>query len=198
MEVEAILDSHCSSGSTILELEHIANVDEGALSSITVPVNVEMDQETESPTTRTNDVLTTTCTSDGTSNPGHATRFGNEQGVENKEGSKIDNDLIREARPDGLKIVLFSKLEPVPTEPKESGSDSEGPNNVGGSNLNLKPYVSPSHMYNADLHAEGRLEFPKLLHKKPRLTSSLLNVGDLQVGMEFSSKDAFVAVVKQY
>ena len=53
--------------------------------------------------TRTNDVLLTTCIGEGTSNPRHLTTVDKEEeaeneenkgGAKNKEGSKIDDDLI--------------------------------------------------------------------------------------------------------
>ncbi|KAK5835577.1 hypothetical protein PVK06_011269 [Gossypium arboreum] len=81
---------------------------------------------------------------------------------------------------------------------EESGSNSEGPDDVGGTHLDFTPYEPSLHMYNVNLHAKYGLEFLELPHRRPKHASSLLNVDDLQVGMEFSLKDDFVAIVMRY
>lgn len=53
-------------------------------------------------------------------------------------------------------------------------------------------------MHNVDLSAENGLEFSELPHKSLGNVSFSLDAGDLQVGMDFSSKDAFVTTVKRY
>ncbi|KAK5794189.1 hypothetical protein PVK06_035400 [Gossypium arboreum] len=54
------------------------------------------------------------------------------------------------------------------------------------------------HMHNGDLSIKDALEFAKLPYRRLGHTSSLLDSGDLEVGKEFSSKDGFVVVGKQY
>ncbi|KAH1063407.1 hypothetical protein J1N35_028394 [Gossypium stocksii] len=96
--------------------------------------------------TRTNDVLPTTCSSQGTSNLGH-------------------------------EIVT-----------------SEGPNNAIGTQSDFTAYEPPLHMLNVDINTKDRLEFLKLPHRILGHTSSFTNFGDLQIGMEFSSKDVVDAM----
>ncbi|KAH1092263.1 hypothetical protein J1N35_019520 [Gossypium stocksii] len=124
---------------------------------------------------RTDDVILTTCTNEGTSNPGHVTE------VDNEEGYKTNNGLIWEFKPD-----------------EESGSKGEGSDNIGRTHPDFTTYAPPPYMLNVDLDVEFGLEFPELTHRRLNYTSSSLNVDDLQVGNEFSSKDVFVAVVKWY
>lgn len=57
-------------------------------------------------------------------------------------------------------------------------------------------YSPLPYMRNLDLAAEGGLEFPKLPHKRLGHASSSTTFGNLKVGMEFSSKNALVVVVK--
>ncbi|KAH1031371.1 hypothetical protein J1N35_043545, partial [Gossypium stocksii] len=49
----------------------------------------------------------------------------NEEGAEKKKGFETDNDPIWEFGLDSSQIALFSKLEPIPIELEESGSDGE-------------------------------------------------------------------------
>lgn len=81
---------------------------------------------------------------------------------------------------------------------EDSGFDGKGPDNVGRTHLDFMAYAHPTHMHNIGLDAEGGLEFPKLPHRRLVHTSSLLNLGDLQVGIKYSLKDAFVAAVKWF
>ncbi|MFQ6670676.1 hypothetical protein Gotur_035499, partial [Gossypium turneri] len=90
------------------------------------------------------------------------------------------------------------KEEVVPTEPEENGSNGEGSDNARGIHPDFMTYAPPPHVVNVDLQAEGGLEFSKLPHRRLGHVSSSLNVGYLQVGMEFFSKDAFVVVMKRY
>ncbi|KAH1032476.1 hypothetical protein J1N35_044650 [Gossypium stocksii] len=78
----------------------------------------------------------------------------------------------------------------ISTEPEKSGSDDEGLDNFGRTHSNFTIYKPSPHMINVDIYAKGELEFLELPHGRPVHASSSLNVGDLQVGMEFSSKDA--------
>lgn len=73
---------------------------------------------------RRDNVLHTTYTSEGTFNHVQST------GVEIKEGTKSDNDPIREYGLDGLEIALFFKLQLVSTESEDDAFDSEGLDNV--------------------------------------------------------------------
>lgn len=128
------------------------------------------------------DVILTTCTDEGTSNPRHVIE------VDNEEGSKIDNDPIQEFEPDGSEITLFSKPKVVSTEPEESGSNGGGLDNAGRTYPGSTTYVPPPHMLNVDLDVEGGLEFPKLTHRRSNYASSSLNVDDLQVERSFPPK----------
>ncbi|KAK5776541.1 hypothetical protein PVK06_044501 [Gossypium arboreum] len=87
---------------------------------------------------------------------------------------KSDVDPHRESSLDSAEVVLFSKPEPVPTEPE----------NV--------------HMHNVNLSADDALEFPDLPYRKRDHTSSSLDSGELEVGKEFSSKDSFLGASKQH
>lgn len=58
--------------------------------------------------------------------------------------------------------------------------------------------VHLTHMHKRDLSAKGGLEFSKLPHRRLGHTSSSLDIDDLEVKKEFSSKDAFVVLVKRY
>ncbi|PPS19564.1 hypothetical protein GOBAR_AA01017 [Gossypium barbadense] len=75
--------------------------------------------------TRTDDLLPTTLTNEGTSNPGFAIGVDNEKGEEDEE---TDNVPIEEARPDGAKIAVIAKLDLIPTKPEYNGSDNEAAN----------------------------------------------------------------------
>ncbi|KAH1072810.1 hypothetical protein J1N35_025138 [Gossypium stocksii] len=62
--------------------------------------------------------------------------------------------------------VRNTNTEPVPTDPEESGSDSDGLDNTEGTHPDFISYAPSPHMYNVDINAEGGLEFPKLLTKE--------------------------------
>ncbi|XP_040932863.1 uncharacterized protein [Gossypium hirsutum] len=49
-----------------------------------------------------------------------------------------------------------------------------------------------------DLSQDDTLEFPDLPHRRRDRTSSSMDSGELEVGKEFSNKDSFLGVVKQY
>ncbi|KAH1107781.1 hypothetical protein J1N35_011549 [Gossypium stocksii] len=76
-------------------------------------------------------ILSTTSIDDDTSNPRLAIKVDNEKGQENKEnkedekGFEIDNDLIEEVGNNGVKIILISKLNLIPTELEDGGYDGE-------------------------------------------------------------------------
>ncbi|KAH1130659.1 hypothetical protein J1N35_002037 [Gossypium stocksii] len=91
----------------------------------------------------------------------------------------------------GLAILeLYAHF--VDDDEEGSSSDGEGPENAGGAYSDFTPYAPLPNMHNVDLHAEGGLEFPKLPHRRSGHARFSLNVSDLQVGIEFSLKDAFV------
>ncbi|KAH1108191.1 hypothetical protein J1N35_011959 [Gossypium stocksii] len=225
MDVEGILDTHCSSGNVILELYALfVDVEEGGLSLTTVLINLFWEQETESPTKqlcdgfmvllqksyqemleslmgrnssvsaldfnfgiqlglvgnpnlgaptrnffsafhfnfqmlmfyvgntyagmppsytglmRMDDVLPTTCTDEGISNPEPVTGVDNEKKAKNKEEYKIDDDPIQESGPDGSRITLFFEVKVVPTE-GGSGYDGNGPNNTEGTHPDFTTYA---------------------------------------------------------
>ncbi|KAH1098198.1 hypothetical protein J1N35_015119 [Gossypium stocksii] len=194
MKIEAMLEKHYSSGSSILDsYVKFVDVDEGGLSSTIIPVNAEMEYKVESPTTqlcsgsqyiRRSDVVLITFISERITNPGHTI------GVDNKEGSESNNDQIWEFELNGSKITLYLEPKSVFTEPKDGSSKREGLENFGGTHPNFKPFAPLTHMYNIDLDAEGGLDFLELPHRRLGHASSCLVVDDLQIGMEFSSKDA--------
>ncbi|KAK5839812.1 hypothetical protein PVK06_008652 [Gossypium arboreum] len=88
---------------------------------------------------RTDDVLPTIYTGEGTFNPSHeiVTRVDNKEKAENKEEIETDDNSIQESRRDGLKISLFFKLEVVPTKLEKSDSDNKGSDNAGGTQLDF-------------------------------------------------------------
>ncbi|KAK5776241.1 hypothetical protein PVK06_044200 [Gossypium arboreum] len=59
--------------------------------------------------TRRDYILSTTSTSEGTSNHGHA------KGIEIEEDIELDKDPIWESGSNDLEIALFSELKPIPT-----------------------------------------------------------------------------------
>ncbi|KAK5825809.1 hypothetical protein PVK06_020675 [Gossypium arboreum] len=63
---------------------------------------------------------------------------------------------------------------------------------------NFTTYAPPPHMLNVDLDVKGGLGFLELPYKRLGHPSSSTNFNDLQVGMNFSPKDAFVATLKWY
>ncbi|KAH1091844.1 hypothetical protein J1N35_019101 [Gossypium stocksii] len=134
--------------------------------------------------TRRDDVLPTTSTSEGTSYVTDIGRLDNES----------DIDLLRGPGLDSAKVTLFFKLEPVPTEPEdgERGSDEEE------EDLQFTAYPPPSHMHNVNLSIDDALKFSNLPHRRHDHTSSSLDSGELKVGKEFSSKNDFLGVLKQY
>ncbi|KAH1038589.1 hypothetical protein J1N35_040332 [Gossypium stocksii] len=134
--------------------------------------------------TRRDDELPTTSTSEGTS-------YVADNGELDDES---DMNPLPELDPVGVKVALFSKLVPVSTEPKdvEGGSDEEEEDS------RFRAYSSPAHMHNLDLSVDDVLEFPDLPHKRCDHTSSSLHLGELEVGKEFSNKDSFLGALKQH
>lgn len=126
--------------------------------------------------TRRDDVLSMTCTDEGTFN---TTNIG---GSNNENDNESNADPIRELSANGSKIVLFSKLEPVLTEPKGSewGEAEEEEEDSW-----FTAYSFPVHMHNVDLLAEDGLKFAELPHRRSGHASSLLDSGNLEAGKEF-------------
>ncbi|PPS00657.1 hypothetical protein GOBAR_AA20008 [Gossypium barbadense] len=108
--------------------------------------------------------------------------------------NESDADPPREAGPDRAEVALFSEPEPIPTIPEdvEEGSDDEE------EDLQFRAYSPPAHMYNIDLSQDDALEFPNLPHRRCDRTSSSLDLGELEVGKEFSNKDSFLGALKQH
>ncbi|MFQ6640185.1 hypothetical protein Gotur_015311, partial [Gossypium turneri] len=132
--------------------------------------------------TRRDDVLPTTSTGEGTS---YVT---DDSGLDDES----DVDPPQEPDPDSVEVVLFSELEPVPTESEdgEEGSDGEK------EDPRFTAYSAPAHMHNVNLSADDALEFPDLPHRRCDRTSLSLDSGELEVGKEFSSKDSFLGALK--
>ena len=129
------------------------------------------------------DVLPTTPTSEGTS------YAADDCGLE--DDSNVD--LPRELGLDGAEVGLFSEPEPSPTEPEdvERSSDEE-------ENPRFRAYSPPDHMHNVDLSADDALEFPDLPHRLRDRTSSVLDLGEFEVGNQLSNKDSFIGALKQH
>ena len=53
-------------------------------------------------------------------------------------------------------------------------------------------------MHNVDLSADDALEFPDLPHRVRDRTSSGVDVGELEVGNQFTNKDSFIGALKQH
>lgn len=64
--------------------------------------------------------------------------------------------------------------------------------------MHVRAYSSATHLHTVDPSVEGGLDFLELSHRKLCHVSCSLDVGDLQVGIEFSSKNVFLVAVKQY
>ncbi|PPS02230.1 hypothetical protein GOBAR_AA18423 [Gossypium barbadense] len=94
---------------------------------------------------------------------------------------------------DGTEVGLFSKPEPIPTEPEdiEGGPDEE-------EDPQFRAYPPPAHMHNVDLSTDDALEFPDLPHRTRNHTSSLLDSSEFEVGKGFSNKDSFLGALKQH
>lgn len=90
----------------------------------------------------------------------------------------------------------FSIREHVSNEPKSCTFYDDGLDNAPETDSQFKTYVPPTNMHNNNLSTDGGLEFLDLLLRTPGHASSLLNVDELQVGMEYSSKKSFLATVK--
>ncbi|PPS08168.1 hypothetical protein GOBAR_AA12480 [Gossypium barbadense] len=133
--------------------------------------------------TRRDDVLPTTSTSEGTS-------FVADDGGSDDES---DVDPPREPGPDGAEVALFFEPEPIPTvlEDVEGGSDEE-------EDPRFRVYSPPAHMHNVDLSQDDVLEFQDLPHRRHDRTSSTLDSGELEVGNKFSNKDSFLGALKQH
>ncbi|KAK5786868.1 hypothetical protein PVK06_041514 [Gossypium arboreum] len=116
--------------------------------------------------------------------------------IAHNDGSddESDKDPPREASPDGAEVALFFDPEPLPTIPEdvEGGSDDEE------EDLRFRAYSPLAHMYNVDLSQDDALEFPDLPHRRRDCISSLLDLGKLEVGKEFSNKDSFLGASKQH
>ncbi|KAH1122491.1 hypothetical protein J1N35_005651 [Gossypium stocksii] len=90
------------------------------------------------------------------------------------DDSRLDDesnvDPPREPSPDGAEVTLFS----------EPG------------------VLTSSPLHNVYLSVDDALEFLDLLHRRRDRTSWLLDLGELEVGKEFSSKDSFLGALKQH
>ncbi|KAH1031892.1 hypothetical protein J1N35_044066 [Gossypium stocksii] len=125
--------------------------------------------------TRRDDVLSTMFTGKGTS-------FVADDGELEDES---DVDPPRDPGLNGAEVALFSESEPISTESK----DSEG--------VQMKKKKIHD-LLRTHLQPNDALEFPDLPHRRHDHTSSSLDSDDLKVGKEFSSKDSFLGVLKQY
>ncbi|PPS19891.1 hypothetical protein GOBAR_AA00678 [Gossypium barbadense] len=132
---------------------------------------------------RRDDVLLTTSTGEG------ASFVTDDDGLDDES----DVDPPREPGPDGAEVGLFSKPEPVPTilEDVERGSDDD--EEVSRFNS----YSPSAHIHNVDLSQDDALKFPDLPHRRRDRTSLSLDLGEIEVGREFSNKDNFLAALKQ-
>ncbi|KAH1046939.1 hypothetical protein J1N35_037723 [Gossypium stocksii] len=130
--------------------------------------------------TRRDDVLLTTSTGEGTSSTIDV------GGFENEDGNEFNTGPVREPDADISKFTLFSKLDHVATELKdgEEGEDVE-------EDPRFTMYSPPTHMHNVNLSIEDGLEFAEIPYRRPDNASSSLDLGDLEVGKEFSTKDDF-------
>ncbi|KAH1047734.1 hypothetical protein J1N35_038518 [Gossypium stocksii] len=91
--------------------------------------------------TRRDDILLTTSTVKGTTNPGDA------DGDENEEDTESNAGPIRELGVDDLEIAIFFEpepipfeLEPIPTKPKYGGSDGEGSSKIAEEDPRFRDY----------------------------------------------------------
>ncbi|KAH1098398.1 hypothetical protein J1N35_015319 [Gossypium stocksii] len=134
--------------------------------------------------TKRDDVLPTTSTSEGTSYIVDDGRLDDESGV----------DPPQEPGPYNAKVALFSEPEPFPTMPEnvEGSSDDEEEDS------RFKAYSPLAHMHNVNLSQDDALEFPDLPYRRCDHTSSALNSGELEVGKESSNKDSFLGALKQH
>ncbi|KAH1039505.1 hypothetical protein J1N35_041248 [Gossypium stocksii] len=139
---------------------------------------------------RMNDVLPTAFTGERTFNPIHETAIE----VDNKEEVETNDDQMQESGLDGSEIVLFFEPEVVPTKLEESDSDNEGLDYARETKPDFTVYEPLLNMLNIDIDAQDEFEFSELLHRKPGHASFSTNFNDLQVRMDFSSKD--IAAVK--
>ncbi|PPR99337.1 hypothetical protein GOBAR_AA21331 [Gossypium barbadense] len=131
---------------------------------------------------RMNDLIPTTSTGKGTSNPGFATGVDNKEGEENEEDEETDNNPIEEVGLDGTKMAIISKPDPNPIEPEEGGPNGEATDIARLDDPCFTAYQPPP----------GGLEFQDLFHRRLGHASSSTNFSHLEVRMEFDSKDAFV------
>ncbi|KAH1129725.1 hypothetical protein J1N35_001103 [Gossypium stocksii] len=133
--------------------------------------------------TRRNDVLLMTSTGEGTS---YVADYG---GLDDES----DMDPPRELSPDGVEVVLFSKLEPILSEPEdvEEGSDEE-------EYPRFRAYSPLAHMHNVSISTDEVLEFPDVPHRMHDYTCSSLDLGELEVGKEFHNKDSLLGVSQDH
>ncbi|KAH1031326.1 hypothetical protein J1N35_043500 [Gossypium stocksii] len=136
------------------------------------------------------DVPPTASTSDGTSNSTHV------GGFENEDDSESDAVLIWEPGAYGSEFALFFEPLSIPIELEDS-EGCEDPNEDAEEDPRFRAYSPTTHIHNVDLSTEVGLEFVELPHKWSGHMSSSLDLGDLEVGKEFSTEDGFVAVVKR-
>ncbi|MFQ6635254.1 hypothetical protein Gotur_012241 [Gossypium turneri] len=99
-----------------------------------------------------------------------------------------DMDSPREPGPDGEEVGLFSKPEPVPTEPEDAERSSDEKENP-----RFRAYSPPAHMHNVDLSADDALEFPDLPHQlRDPLTTTSLNPNLISLRQNVPYKTAHV------
>ncbi|MFQ6628608.1 hypothetical protein Gotur_006679 [Gossypium turneri] len=127
---------------------------------------------------RRDDVLPMTSTGEGTS---YAT-----DDCELEDDPDVDPP--REPGPNGAEVGLFSKLEPIPTEPEDAERSSDEKENP-----RFRAYSFPDHMHNVDLSADDALEFPDLPHRlRDPLTTTSLNPNLISLRRSVRCKTAYV------
>ncbi|PPR83821.1 hypothetical protein GOBAR_AA36892 [Gossypium barbadense] len=142
--------------------------------------------------TRKDDVLPMTSTDEGTSNTADV------GGVKNEEGIESDVNQIWECSVNGLEIALCFKPKTVPTAPENRGSNGEGPDDDAEKDPRFMIDSPLAHMHNVDPSVEDQLKFAELPHRRSGHAIYSLDLGDLEVGKKFSTKDGFVVIVKRY
>ncbi|KAH1063946.1 hypothetical protein J1N35_028933 [Gossypium stocksii] len=113
---------------------------------------------------RRDDVLPTTSTGEGTL---YVAACGGSD-------DESDVDPPREPGPDGVEVTLFSKPEPIPTEPERGSDEEEDPRFIA--------YSPPTHMHNVDLSRDNALEFPDLPYRMRDHASSSLDSSEFFLG----------------
>ncbi|KAK5775168.1 hypothetical protein PVK06_043037 [Gossypium arboreum] len=74
----------------------------------------------------------------------------------------------------------------------DGGSDEEEEDS------RFRAYSPSAYIHNVDLSQDEALEFPDLPHRRRDRTSLSLDLGEMEVGREFSNKDSFLGTLKQH